>query len=159
MADIPMTAIIATFGNTEDAEKWLKHAHDEEYKVSEGIVVYKDEKTGKVHKHLTNLPGLAAGAGVGAVVGVLLNVLFPPAIIAETLAVAIGVGAGGAIAGAGAVAIKDELVDRNAFKEVGESLEPGQSALVVVMPTEAAQGFDAELVGYVEKHSQELSAE
>jgi len=93
------------------------------------------------------------------VVGILLNVLFPPAILAETLAVAIGVGAGGAIAGAGAVAIKDEIVDRNAFKDVGEGLAPGQSALVVVMPTAAAEAFDDELTGYIEKRSQEFSAE
>ncbi|MBI5232687.1 MAG: DUF1269 domain-containing protein [Coriobacteriales bacterium] len=158
MADTPMTALVATFEDTEAAEKWLQRAHDGDYEISEGIVIYRDAETGKVHKHLTNLPGIAAGAGVGAVIGVVLGALFPPALLAEALALAIGIGAGGAIAGAGAVAIKDEVVDRNAFKEVGEALEPGQSALVVVMPPDTAENFESELSGYLMKQSQTMPA-
>lgn len=148
----PMTALVATFDDPGDAAKWLKHAHDENYKVAEGIAVTRDAQTGKIHKHLANLPGIASGAGVGAVVGAIIGVAFPPAILSEALLAAIG----GAVIGGGAVAVKDEVVDRNAFKDVADDLEPGQSALVIVMPTESAKAFESELTGYNRKWLEEV---
>lgn len=157
MPDTPMAAIIATFQDPDEAAKWLHLAHDSDYDVSEGIVITRDEETGKIHKHLARLPGIGAGAGVGAVVGALLGALFPPAILGEALVGAIGVGAAGAAVGAGSVAVKDEIVDRTSFKEVADGLQPGESALVLVMPLQDATEFDAELSGHLRKSFEELA--
>lgn len=154
MAEDTKTAIIATFDRPGDAECWLVHAHNRNYKVVEGIVINRDAETGKIHKHLANLPGVAAGAGVGAVGGAILAAVFPPALLAEAFALAVG----GAVAAGGAVALKDELMDRRAFDEVAESLEPGQSALVVVLGADDAAKLDDEIEGYTKKWSQDLSA-
>ena len=154
MADETKTAIIAIYDRPQDAEQCLVHAHNRNLKVIEGIVIYRDADTGKIHKHLANLPGVAAGAGVGAVGGAVLAAVFPPLLLAEALAFAVG----GAVAAAGAVAIKDEIMDRRAFDEVADNLQPGQSALVVVMDSADAAIFDAEIEGYVKKWSQDLSA-
>ena len=149
MADETMHALIAVFDEADEAATWLTHAHDAGYDPAEGIVITRDEDSGKVHKHLANLPGVAAGAGVGAVVGVILGALFPPVIIGEALAAAIGLGAAGAVVGAGGVAAKDEIVDRSAFKDVGEELKPGQSALILVMDEASTSRFQTELQGYI----------
>ena len=151
MAENAKTAIIATFDRPEDAECWVVHAHNRNYGVDEGIVVTRDEK-GKIHKHLAKLPGMAAGAGVGAVTGALLAVVFPPAVLVETLAVAVA----GAVAGGGAVAIKDEIIDRRAFGPVAEELRPGQSALIMIMDSVDAAQLETEIMGYNQKWSRYL---
>lgn len=154
MAEDTKTAIIATFGRPDEAERWLVHAHKSNYKVAEGIVINRDAQTGKIHKHLASLPGVAAGAGVGAVGAGVIAALFPPVLLAETLALAVA----GAIAGAGAVALKDEIIDRRAFDEVADSLEPGQSALIVVLDADDAAKLDSEIEGYAKKWTQDLSS-
>ena len=58
--------------------------------------------------------------------------------------------------GGGAVAVKDELMDRGAFDEVADALKPGQSALVVVLDSDAAEAFDKEISGYDRKWVEEL---
>jgi len=154
MAEDKKTAIIAVFDKPQEAEQCLAHAHNRNFDIDEGIVVNRDAQTGKIHKHLASLPGAAAGAGVGAVAGAVLAAVFPPALLAEALALAVG----GAAVGAGAVALKDEIIDRRAFDDVAENLAPGQSALVVVMNSSDAATFEAELEGCSKKWSQEISA-
>ena len=154
MAEDAKTAIIATFERPGDAGCWLVHAENRNYKVIEGIVINRDVQSGKIHKHLASLPGVAAGAGVGAVGAGVIAALFPPVLLAETLALAVA----GAIAGAGAVALKDEIIDRRAFDEVAETLEPGQSALIVVLDADDAAKLDSEIEGYAKKWSQDLSS-
>src|SRR5262245_36164058 len=67
------------------------------------------------------------GWGKGAVVGAVWGLLFPPAII------------GGAVAGAvggGVIARLNRSLDRGDLKELGEAMDAGQNAIVVV--TDAA---------------------
>ena len=154
MAEQQKIAIIAIYDKPQEAEQCLVHAHNRNFDVDEGIVVYRDADTGKIHKHLASLPGVAAGAGVGAVAGAVLAAVFPPALLAEAFALAVG----GAAVGAGAVALKDEIMDRNAFDEVADNLAPGQSALIVVMNPDDAATFSEEISGYVKKWSQDITA-
>jgi uncharacterized membrane protein len=157
MADKPISALIATFNEVDDASKWLKHAHTEHFAISEGIVLQRDAD-GKIHEHLANLPGVGAAAGVGVVIGAIVGAIFPPALLGSALAGAIGMGVGGAALGAAGVAIKDEIVDRNAFREVAEALAPGQSALVVVMASDAAGRFSDEITDFDKKWIEEIAA-
>ncbi len=156
MADEMRSAILATFENEETASGWVKYAHDNDLKVLEGIVLRKDPETGKVHEHLTNLPGIGIGAGVGAAIGAVLGIVFPPVIIGEALVGAAGVAVAGAAASAGAIALKDELMTRNSFKDAADALEPGQSALVVVMASADADAFEAAITDAVGIWKEEL---
>lgn len=81
-----------------------------------------DKEDGKVHVHKTEKPtqhGAWTGAGVGALVGL----IFPPAIL------------GSAIVGAGAGALTGHLakgISRGDLKELGEELEAGTAAVIVL---------------------------
>ncbi len=99
-----------------------------------------------MHQHLANLPDIgpaaAVGAGIGAVGGAILAAVFPVSVLGLGLAAALAGAAGGSIVGAGTVAIKDEIVERRAFDDVAEELQPGQYALIVIMKPEQALAFD-----------------
>jgi uncharacterized membrane protein len=78
---------------------------------------------GKLHVHNELDKGVKWGALVGGGVGLLLaSVFFPLAGIAI-----------GALAGAGIGAAADLGIEKKFVKDVGDSLEPGQSALFVVI--------------------------
>jgi uncharacterized membrane protein len=87
----------------------------------DAAVIEKSED-GKVHVHKTELPtqhGAWTGIGVGAVLGI----LFPPSIIATTVA-------GGVIGGVTAHLWKG--MSRGDLKDLGEALDEGQAAIVVI---------------------------
>jgi uncharacterized membrane protein len=85
------------------------------------IVTRKDD--GKVKLHQSSKPA-AAGAAGGALWGGLLGLLF----LAPLLGMAVGAAAGGA---AGAMA--DVGVDDRFLKDLGQKLEPGGAALIVLV--------------------------
>src|SRR3712207_3182964 len=87
----------------------------------DAAVVDKDER-GKVHVHKHEKP-TQHGAWSGLVVGALLGILFPPGIIASGI---VGVAAGGLIGHLGGG------VSRADLKQLGEALDDGAGALVVV---------------------------
>lgn len=87
----------------------------------DSAIIYKDED-GKVHVSKTEKPtqhGAWTGAGVGALVGI----LFPPSLIGTAI---VGAGAGGLIGH-----LKGG-VSRGDLKELGEELEQGSAAVIVL---------------------------
>ena len=110
-----------TFDGTDDAEAALKSVRGLEgadrIKLEDTAVVRKDA-AGPVTIHNEASSGTETGAVVGAVLGGLLFVVFPPA------GVVVGAAAGGAIGRAAAPGIDGAFV-----KEVGDDLPPGGSAL------------------------------
>jgi uncharacterized membrane protein len=87
----------------------------------DAAVVDKDER-GKVHVHKHEKP-TQHGAWSGLVVGALLGILFPPGIIASGI---VGAAAGGLIGHLWGGMSRADL------KELGEALDDGEAALVVV---------------------------
>jgi uncharacterized membrane protein len=85
------------------------------------IVTRKDD--GKVKLHQSTKPA-AMGAAGGALWGGLLGLLF----LAPLLGMAVGAAAGGA-----AGALTDVGVDDKFLKELGDKLEPGGAALIVLV--------------------------
>jgi uncharacterized membrane protein len=84
-------------------------------------VLTKDQ-TGKLHVKNEASSATEVGAVAGGALGVLLTVLFP------------GVGlVVGAAAGAAIGALLDQGVDRSFVKELSESLQPGSSALFLLV--------------------------
>jgi uncharacterized membrane protein len=120
MADQPLFVFVGAYSDQEAAHadyEALRQAH------AEGLVgtydaadIYKDDE-GKVHVHKHEKP-TQHGAWTGAAVGVVIGVLFPPSVIAA--------GAGGLIGHLW------HGMSRSDMKELGETLDEGQAALVVV---------------------------
>jgi uncharacterized membrane protein len=86
------------------------------------LVVVERQQDGKVKLHQPSAAG--AGAAGGALWGGLIGLIF----FVPLLGMAIG-----AASGAAAGALSDYGVDNNFMKELGENLEPGQAALILLI--------------------------
>jgi uncharacterized membrane protein len=102
-------------GNVLEAQK----AHTIEL---DDLVVVERQQDGKVKLHQPSATG--AGAAGGALWGGLIGLIF----FVPLLGMAIG-----AASGAAAGALSDYGVDNNFMKELGENLEPGQGALILLI--------------------------
>jgi uncharacterized membrane protein len=78
------------------------------------------------------------GWGKGAVVGAVVGILFPPSIIG---AAALGAG-GGAL-----IARMTRALGRGKVKDLGETLDSGAMAIIVVSPTQSTNGICHTLAG------------
>jgi len=125
MAEKHVFVFIGTYGSAADAQ--LDYAAVKELHSSgvigtyDAAVVEKDAE-GKVHVHKHEKPtqrGAWTGVGVGAVVGI----LFPPSVIASA--------AVGGVVG-GVIGHLWHGMSRGDMKDLGETLDAGTAALVVV---------------------------
>jgi uncharacterized membrane protein len=125
MADRPVFLYAALYDEIADAEADYEAVFDLHAAGAIGTfdsAVIRKEDDGKVRVTKTEKPtqhGAWTGAGVGALVGI----IFPPALI------------GSAIVGAGAGALTGHLsrgISRGDLKELGEELEAGSAAVVVI---------------------------
>jgi uncharacterized membrane protein len=123
----PIYLLVATYPNKDAAEAdyeavWKLH-HTGHVGAYDAAVVTRDAG-GKVHVHKrekTTQHGAWTGIGVGAVLGL----VFPPAIIATAAA--------GGLAG-GLVGHLWKGMSRKQMHDLGEQLDSGQAALVVIGP-------------------------
>ncbi|TMD67220.1 MAG: DUF1269 domain-containing protein [Chloroflexi bacterium] len=118
--------VVMTFGNEYAAaqvrDKLVELQKAELIKLDDAVVVVR-QQDGKVKiKQATNLAG--AGALSGAFWGMLIGLLF----FVPFLGMAVGAAMGG-LAGAAA----DLGIDDNFIKEVGNSIQPGNSAIFVLV--------------------------
>lgn len=125
MSDRPVFLYAAIYDDVAEAEADYEVVFDLHAAGAIGTfdsaVIYKDED-GKVHVSKTEKPtqhGAWTGAGVGALVGI----LFPPSLIGTAI---VGAGAGGLIGH-----LKGG-VSRGDLKELGEELEQGSAAVIVL---------------------------
>jgi uncharacterized membrane protein len=125
MADRPVFLYAAVYDEIADAVADYEAVFDLHATGAIGTfdsaVIRKDED-GKVHVTKTEKPtqhGAWTGAGVGALVGI----LFPPAIIGSAV---VGAGAGGLIGHLRGGVSRDDL------KDLGDSLEEGNAAVIVL---------------------------
>lgn len=138
MADEPVFLYVAAYDSEADARA--------DYEVlialhAEGVVgtydaalITKDHE-GKVHVHKHEKPtqhGAWTGIGVGAVIGI----LFPPSVIASALTA----GAAG-----GVIAHIWRGLSRGDMKDLGETLDDGQAALVIVGKSKLEEVLEREL--------------
>jgi uncharacterized membrane protein len=152
MADDPVFLYVAAYGSEADAREdyeVLKDLH------AAGIVgtydaalVTKDDE-GKVHVHKHEKPtqhGAWTGIGVGAVLGI----LFPPSLL------------GSAVVGGAAGGLIGHLwhgMSRGDMKDLGEALDEGEAALVIVGKSKLEETLDRELKRAIKRVDKELKAE
>ena len=128
MAKVPTQVVIAAFheeaaaGQVADALKQAKKQHQLYYR--NVAVIRKDEK-GKVKVKETGDMSGGPGAGVGALIGGAFGLFAGPAGLAA------GAAAGAVIGGAGAALI-DSGLDNKRLKQIGDVLQPSNSAIIAV---------------------------
>ncbi len=125
MSDRPVFLYAAIYDDIAEAEADYEAVFDLHAAGAIGTfdsAVIEKDADGKVHVHKTEKPtqhGAWTGAGVGALVGL----LFPPALI------------GSAVVGATAGGLVGHLrggISRGDLKELGEELEAGSAAVIVI---------------------------
>jgi uncharacterized membrane protein len=124
MADRPVFLYAAVYDNASDAEadyEGVAELHGAGMVGTyDAAVIEKDN--GKVRVHKTEKP-TQHGAWTGVAVGAVAGILFPPSIIGSAL---VGGAAGGVIGHL------HRGMSRGDLKDLGEALDDGQAALVVI---------------------------
>ena len=111
-------------------------------------LVYKDDE-GKVHVTKHEKP-TQHGAWTGAAVGALVGIIFPPAILgAAVVGAAAGGGIGHAMGG----------MSRSDAKELGDYLNDGQAALVVIGKSRVQEQLDKALTHAEKTQEKEIDAD
>jgi uncharacterized membrane protein len=138
MSDRPVFVYAATYSSLGDAvadyDGLLELHHLDLVGTYDVAIVNKDEH-GKVHVKKHEKP-TQHGAWTGIAVGAVAGVLFPPSILASAV---VGGAAGGLI---GHLA---RGMSRGDMKDLGEILDDGQAALVVVGQSRVAEQLDKAL--------------
>ena len=154
MTDNAVEVFIAVFDNESQAGTALKDfrsLHREgTIELIDGVAVV-HRADGKVKFEETADPSGRTWAKRGAIAGGLVGLIFPPAILASA---AVGGGAGG-IWGK----IRDKGFKDDDLKAIGESLEPGTSAIIALAEDRVVQQLQQGLEGYQKIARHALSAE
>ena len=130
MSDLsPVQVVLATFNQESAADEALKMLEDVRRQAildfDDAAVIRKDTED-KLHIKDTSDVSAGKGAGIGAVIGGVVGLLAGPA----GVVVAAGTGSIiGGLAAKGDSGFKDERLE-----SLGRSLEPGTSAVVIVVP-------------------------
>jgi uncharacterized membrane protein len=154
MSSNPIQVFVASFDDEVQAGQVLKdfRAMDREGSIDlidAAVVVHTAE--GKVKIEETADPSGKTWAKRGAIAGGLVGLIFPPSIIATA---AIGGGAGGIWGKVRDKGFKDEDL-----RQIGESMDPGTSAIVAIAEDRVIERLERGVAGYqrIAKHT--VSAE
>ena len=152
MSDDPVFVYAAVYADRADAEAdydVLLDLHSADLVGSYDVaLMYKDDE-GKVHVTKHEKP-TQHGAWTGAAVGALVGIIFPPSIIGAAI---VGAAAGGGIGHVmGGMSRKDA-------KELGEHLDDGQAALVVIAKSQVQEQLDKALTRAEKSEEREIQAD
>jgi len=140
MAESGYELVLAVFQDEQSAEEAYKDLHkaEEEKKLDlENVVLIHKEAKGKIEVK-EDAEKIGKEVGIGALVGGALGILAGPVGV-------VTLGAIGAALGGVSAKFDDVGFDDARLKKLGESLEPGKSAIVAVLETEFNQDLVAEL--------------
>jgi uncharacterized membrane protein len=152
MSDNPVFVYGAVYADRADAEAdydVLLDAHSADLVGSYDVaLMYKDDE-GKVHVTKHEKP-TQHGAWTGAAVGALVGIVFPPAVLGAAV---VGAAAGGGIGHAlGGMSRKDA-------KELGERLDEGQAALIVIGESRVQEQLDKALTRAQKSEERQVDAD
>ena len=154
MTDNEVQVFVAAFDNETQAGLALKdfRAMDREGSIDliDGVVVV-HSADGKVRFEETADPSGKKWAKRGAIAGGLVGLIFPPSILVGAAVGAAGGGVWGKVRDKG---FKDEDL-----KAIGESLDPGTSAIIAIAEDRVVERLETGLEGYNRIARHALSAE
>ena len=152
MSDDPVFVYAAVYADRADADAdydTLLDLHSADLVGTYDVaLVYKDDE-GKVHVTKHEKP-TQHGAWTGAAVGALVGIIFPPSIIGAAVV--------GAAAGGGLGHIFGGM-SRGDAKELGEHLDSGQAALVVIGKSRLQEQLDKALTHAEKSEEREVEAD
>lgn len=152
MSDRPVFIYEAQYDSEQEAlddYEALLDLHDLHLVGTYDAAVIRKDDNGKVHVHKHEKP-TQHGAWTGVAVGALLGVLFPPSILASAL---IGGGAGAVIAHLA------RGMSRSDMKKLGELLDEGQAAIVVIGESRVSEQLDKALTRAQKTLEREVDAD
>jgi uncharacterized membrane protein len=138
MADRPIFLYAATYESAQDARaeyEQLLDAHSDGLVGTYDAAVLEKTDDGKVHVHKREKP-TQRGAWTGVAVGALAGAIFPPSILGAAI---VGSGAGGLIGH-----LKGGM-SRSDLKDLGDTLDEGQAALIVIGESRVREQLEKEL--------------
>jgi uncharacterized membrane protein len=154
LSDNPIQIFIATFGDEVMAKQSLKdfQAMDREGSIEliDGAVIV-HSADGKVRFEESADPSGKKWAKRGAIAGGVAGLIFPPSLIASAI---VGGGAGG-IWGK----IRDKGFRDEDLKAIGESMDPGTSAIIAIAEDHMIERLEKGLEGYDRIARHAVSAE
>jgi uncharacterized membrane protein len=152
MSDDQVFVYAAVYAGRDDADAdydTLLDLHSADLVGSYDVaLVYKDDE-GKVHVTKHEKP-TEHGAWTGAAVGALVGIIFPPSILAGAI---VGAAAGGGIGHAFGG------MSRGDAKELGDYLDAGQAALVVIGKSRVQEQLDKALTRAEKSEEREVEAD
>jgi uncharacterized membrane protein len=152
MSDKPVFVYAATYAERADAEAdydTLLDLHAAKLVGTYDVALITKDSDGKVHVMKHEKP-TQHGAWTGIAVGAVVGVLFPPSVL--------GAAAVGGVAG-GVIGHVRRGMSRDDAKELGELLEEGQAALIVVGESRLEEQLDKALTRAEKSIEKELDAE
>ena len=152
MSDNPVFVYAAVYADLADAEldyDALLELHAAQLVGSYDVALMYKDVDGKVHVKKHEKP-TQHGAWTGAAVGALVGIIFPPAVIGSAVV--------GAAAGGGIGHVLGGMSRRDA-KELGQQLEDGQAALVVIGKSRVGEQLDKALTRAEKSEEREIEAD
>lgn len=151
--------LVAVYGTEDGAEDTLKQVEAMEnqgiIEIIDGAVMVHEEESGKIEAKQLGLTSVGKSSAGGAIIGGIIGLLFPPAFLGATaLGAALGAGAGKL----SKIHQTDKEVDEF-LNQTAESLEPGTSALIVVMEDKLVPQLIDGLEGYSKLLEKTLNAD
>lgn len=152
MADHTVFVYAAVYADRADAQAdydTLLDLHAAALVGSYDVALMSKDEDGKVHVSKHEKP-TQHGAWTGAAVGALVGVIFPPAILGSAV---VGAAAGGGIGHA------MRGMSRKDAKELGEQLDSGQAALIVIGRSRVQEQLDKALLRAEKSEEREIDAD
>jgi len=152
MSDRPVFIYAATYAAPEDASadyETLLDLHHADLVGTYDVAIITKDADGKVHVNKHEKP-TQHGAWTGIAVGAVVGILFPPSII--------GSAAVGGIAG-GVIGHLARGMSRGDMKDLGELLDDGQAALLVVGESRIGEQLDKALTRAQKSIEREIEAD
>ena len=139
MPEAPTQVILAAFKDEHGADaarEKLRAAQKEHLIAIDNVAVLRCDQKGQLHiKEPTDMSG-RRGAAMGGAVGAVAGLLFGPLVLAT---------AGGAALGGLVARLRDSGFDDKRLRQLGQSLQPGTSAILTVIEHTWVTELQAEL--------------
>ncbi len=152
MSDRPVFLYAAIYGNRQDAfadYDTLLELHAEKLVGTYDVALVAKDPDGKVHVEKHEKP-TQHGAWGGVAVGAVIGILFPPSVIGAAAV-------GGIVGGVGGHLRKG--ISRGDAKELGELLEGGEAALIVIGESRVEEQLEKALTRAIKSVEKEIDAD